>query len=327
MIEAANAEEEALAIAVALREAVAQDKTAALVTPDRALARRVVAALGRWNIEADDSGGDALPDTEAGVFARLVAQAALGGLEPVTLLALCKHARFRLGAAAGAHTRAIAALELAVLRGPRPRPGTKGLGHALATLRATKETLHGSDPRKRITNADLDAAQALVDRLGVALAPLEDSKGTHAFSALAALHADAVRALSRGRHRHAKPHSPAKMARNSPTPSRRLPGSGPTCARRPAITPTCSRPRSPARSAAAPAGRARGCAFSAPSRRGSSMSTASCSVRWWRACGRPRRAPIRGCRVRCGLSSGSICPNGASGCRRTTSRSFSACPR
>jgi ATP-dependent helicase/nuclease subunit B len=197
MIEAANAEEEALAIAVALREAVAQDKTAALVTPDRALARRVIAALGRWNIEADDSGGDALPDTEAGVFARLVAQAALGGLEPVTLLALCKHARFRLGAAAGAHHRAIAALELSVLRGPRPRPGTKGLAHALATLRATKETLHGSDPRKRITNADLDAAQALVDRLGAALAPLEDGKGTHSFSALAALHAGAVRALSK----------------------------------------------------------------------------------------------------------------------------------
>ena len=51
VIEAANAEEEALAIAVALREAVeTAGKTAALVTPDRALARRVLAALERWNI-------------------------------------------------------------------------------------------------------------------------------------------------------------------------------------------------------------------------------------------------------------------------------------
>ena len=100
MIEAANAEDEALAIAVALREAVHDGKTAALVTPDRALARRVAAALGRWTIEADDSGGDALPDTEAGVFARLVAEAALGDLPPVTLLAMLKHPRFRLGAAA-----------------------------------------------------------------------------------------------------------------------------------------------------------------------------------------------------------------------------------
>src|SRR3989440_9725313 len=130
MIEAANAEEEALAIAVALREAAEEDKSAALVTPNRALARRVTAALGRWNIEADDSGGDALPNTETGVFARLVPRVALNGLEPATLLALLKHVRLRLGAAAGAHHRAITALEMAVLRGPRPRPGTKGLAHA-----------------------------------------------------------------------------------------------------------------------------------------------------------------------------------------------------
>ena len=53
--------------------------TAALVTPDRALARRVLAALARWNVAVDDSGGDALPDTPAGIFARLAAEAALGG--------------------------------------------------------------------------------------------------------------------------------------------------------------------------------------------------------------------------------------------------------
>jgi ATP-dependent helicase/nuclease subunit B len=196
VIEAANAEDEALAIAVVLREAVHQTKTAALVTPDRALARRVTAALMRWNIDADDSGGDRLTDTEAGVFARLVAQAALGGLDPVTLLAMLKHARFRLGAALGAQNRAMAALELAVLRGPRPRPGTQGLAHALATFRATQDNLHGSDPRKRISAGDLDAAEALVQRLSVALASLESVKGAQSFTALAALHAEALRALS-----------------------------------------------------------------------------------------------------------------------------------
>ena len=104
VIAAANAEEEALAIAVALREALETDgKTAALVTPDRALARRVIAALERWNVAVDDSGGDALADTPAGVFARLVAEAALDGLEPVTLLALLKHPLLRLGAGPGAH--------------------------------------------------------------------------------------------------------------------------------------------------------------------------------------------------------------------------------
>ena len=73
VVEAANADEEALAIAVALREvAETKDKTAALITPDRALARRVLAALARWNVPVDDSGGDALPATPAGIFARLV---------------------------------------------------------------------------------------------------------------------------------------------------------------------------------------------------------------------------------------------------------------
>ncbi len=153
VIEAANAEEEALAIAVALREAVEQPgKTAALVTPDRALARRVLAALARWNVPVDDSGGDALADTPAGVFARLAAEAALGGLPPVTLLALLKHPLCRFDG------RAVAALERAVLRGPRPKRGTAGLAHALQTFRGElakfrrKEasSLHRSDPRVRI---------------------------------------------------------------------------------------------------------------------------------------------------------------------------------
>ena len=102
VIEAANAEEEALAIAVALREAMeTPGKTAALVTPDRALARRVLAALARWNVPVDDSGGDALADTPAGVFARLAAEAALDGLPPVTLLALLKHPMCRFDAGGG----------------------------------------------------------------------------------------------------------------------------------------------------------------------------------------------------------------------------------
>jgi ATP-dependent helicase/nuclease subunit B len=194
VIEAANAEEEALAIAVALREAVHAGHSAALVTPDRALARRVNAALGRWNIVADDSGGDALPDTEAGVFARLVAEAAFDGLLPVKLLALVKHARFRLGRSAGAHARAIASLELALLRGPRPKAGVAGLAHALTSFRSTK--LHGTDPRQRLGRHELDAAKELIDALGIALAPLENLRA-QSFPSFAAKHAEALRNLSR----------------------------------------------------------------------------------------------------------------------------------
>ena len=88
---------------IALREAVddgtpqSRERKAALITPDRALARRVLSALERWNVPVDDSGGDALADTPAGIFARLAAQVALGGVEPVPLLALLKHPLCKLG--------------------------------------------------------------------------------------------------------------------------------------------------------------------------------------------------------------------------------------
>ena len=175
VIAAANAEEEALAIAVALREALeTPDKTAALVTPDRALARRVLAALARWNVAVDDSGGDALADTPAGVFARLVAEAALEGLEPVTLLALLKHPLLRLGAGAGAHAHAIsvhraggAARPAAEARDRRPR----ACAHRRSATTSTK--LHRADPRARLTPGQLQGAADLVEAFAAALKPLE----------------------------------------------------------------------------------------------------------------------------------------------------------
>ncbi|HMJ41614.1 MAG TPA: double-strand break repair protein AddB, partial [Pseudolabrys sp.] len=197
MIEAANAEEEALAIAVCLREAVeTPGKTAALITPDRALARRVVAALERWKVPVDDSGGDALADTSAGVFARLAAEAALKNLEPVTLLALLKHPLQRLGAPAGKHAVAIATLECALLRGPRPRAGSAGLEHALSNFRANRDSMHRSDPRWLIADDEFDVAAELIARLAAALAPLENLKRAKPLSLLAAQHRDVIAALS-----------------------------------------------------------------------------------------------------------------------------------
>ncbi len=178
LIEAANAEEEALAIAIALREAVnTPGKTAALITPDRALARRVTAALQRWHIDANDTGGDPLGNTPAGVFARLAAEVALDGLPPVSLLALLKHPLFRLG-----DGNSVAALERAVLRGPRPRGGSAALASAVKNTRAEwdklqrkeRSSIHRFDPQAALTAADFDHAAALVDKISAALKPLEE---------------------------------------------------------------------------------------------------------------------------------------------------------
>ena len=181
VIEADNPEMEALAIAVAMREARHLNKSAALVTPDRALARRVIAALGRWNLEFDDSGGDALMDTSAGIFARLTAEAAANQLEPPTLLALTKHPLCRLGGAQGAFKDAVEVLELALLRGTRPQAGSAGLTldfarfrHELEELRGGKTSpLHASEPRTRLGERELDRADRLIACLKKALAPLE----------------------------------------------------------------------------------------------------------------------------------------------------------
>jgi ATP-dependent helicase/nuclease subunit B len=207
VIEAANPEMEALAIAVAMREARELNQSAALVTPDRALARRVMASLSRWNLTFDDSGGDAVMDTPAGIFARLVAEAVAGGLEPPTLLALLKHPLLRLGGAMGGFRSAVETLELALLRGTRPAAGSGGLMRdfvrfrdELAKLRRRETSaLHASEPRTKLSDAELDRAQALIAQLQAALAPLEaiDPSKPLDFANLAKCHQDAIKALSR----------------------------------------------------------------------------------------------------------------------------------
>ncbi|WP_407149470.1 double-strand break repair protein AddB [Bradyrhizobium sp. ORS 86] len=210
VVEAPNPEMEALAIAVAMREARHLGKSAALVTPDRALARRVMASLTRWNLEFDDSGGDALMETSPGVFARLSAEAAANGLEPPTLLALLKHPLFRLGGAQGALKRAVEVLELAVLRGTRPQAGSGGLARDFERFRAelTKlrngetSSLHVAEQRARLRDHDLNQAQGLIAKLQAALAPLEGmaSSRPHDFAELASRHRDVLMALSCDQH-------------------------------------------------------------------------------------------------------------------------------
>lgn len=207
VIAAPNPDMEALAIAIAMREARHLGKTAALVTPDRALARRVMASLERWHLTFDDSGGDTLLETPAGIFARLSAEAAARGLEPPTLLALLKHPLCRLDAPAGALRGAIETLELAVLRGTRPQPGTAGLARDFARFRAEHmklhqgetSTLHPSEPRARLQVDALERAQALISALQKALAPLENlaSPKPYDFAELAARHREVMMALSR----------------------------------------------------------------------------------------------------------------------------------
>jgi ATP-dependent helicase/nuclease subunit B len=114
LVSARTEEEASTTVALLLREALeTPERTAALVTPDQALARRVVAKLGRWGVIPDSSAGESLAGSRAGALAGLMARAAVDPTDPVTLLGLLKHPFSRLGDAT--------ALEVAALRGPRAR--------------------------------------------------------------------------------------------------------------------------------------------------------------------------------------------------------------
>lgn len=165
--------EEAAVIALSLREALeTPGRTAALVTPDRMLARRVKAELARWRIEVDDSAGVPLAETPPGAFLRLTAALAVDRFQPVALLATLKHPLAGLGMAPPVLRTLIRRLEMAILRGPRPAPGLAGLRSALANV-----------PDKADLTNLVDRLEAGATHLNVALAqaggPLRDLATAH----------------------------------------------------------------------------------------------------------------------------------------------------
>ncbi|WP_455477795.1 double-strand break repair protein AddB [Bartonella sp. B10] len=92
LIEAINEREEALAIAVTLRNAIEEpEKTTALITNDRNLARRVVVELQRFGIEANDSGEIPLAQTLPSTLLRLLLENIFQPGDPIAFLSLLKH--------------------------------------------------------------------------------------------------------------------------------------------------------------------------------------------------------------------------------------------
>jgi len=92
---------------------------------------------------------------------------------------------------------AVATLERAILRGPRPRAGSAGLANALSTFRKTKENLHRSDPRRDLSEGELNAAVDLVAWFADALKPLEQiGHDEQPLSKFAERHREVLAALS-----------------------------------------------------------------------------------------------------------------------------------
>lgn len=162
--------EEAGAIALMLRQELTKEgHTAALVTPDRNLARRVASELRRWGVEIDDSAGVPLHQSPPGTYLRLLAQCVADGFSPVAFLALCKHPLSAAGMDPMVFRRTVRSLELLILRGPRPAPHLDGLRGSLDRLESSwrKRTNRLSQPQKK----KLEDARLLLDHIEAALGP------------------------------------------------------------------------------------------------------------------------------------------------------------
>lgn len=116
LIEAQSPRAEALSIALILRQAAQDGTKAALMTPDRDLARQVSVALDRWGIVPDDSAGRPLSLTPPGRLLRQVTDLFGRKLTGDRLLALLKHPLVHKGAERGLHLLHTRDLELHLRR-------------------------------------------------------------------------------------------------------------------------------------------------------------------------------------------------------------------
>ncbi|BDV34860.1 double-strand break repair protein AddB [Methylocystis iwaonis] len=197
LLEAPDEQAEALALALFLREALeTPGQTAALVTPDRTIARRVAAELRRFEIEIDDSGGASLASTQAGALARELAGIGATGLDAIAIASLLAHPLTRLG-----HTRE----EIAALA-PRVEIGAlRGLPASAAgyAQRAAEAQRAAGDWRAHPAARRIDAAQwaqieSLLQDMEAALAPLLALRDAQDLRAFARAHRAAFEAIAQG---------------------------------------------------------------------------------------------------------------------------------
>lgn len=138
LIEAADEEGEANAIALRMREAIeTPGMTAMLVTPDRNLSRRVAAKMRRWRVAVDDSAGIPFANSPCGTYLRLAAHWLAAPNDPASALALVQHPLAGLGLDRRGRGRAVAAFDEAArgLVPPADDTGAAGLAAKIAAHR------------------------------------------------------------------------------------------------------------------------------------------------------------------------------------------------
>jgi ATP-dependent helicase/nuclease subunit B len=197
-IDAADEREEALALAIGMREILEEpDKTAALVTPDRTLARRVAAELGRFGLVVEDSAGEPLSASAYGILARLVATCGTSGLAGEDVIALLAHPLVCFGAPREEIERLAPLFEIGALRQPRALTRFANAQDAIAWARR-QITLRSHPAQKRITEEEWTSIERLATLLMEAVAPLSSLNGTYGLDQWIGAHRDALDRVTKG---------------------------------------------------------------------------------------------------------------------------------
>ena len=174
LIEAPDRHMEARSIALILRGALEKPhQTAALITPDRDLARRVKVELLRWNIAIDDSAGEPLTKFGLPLLARLIFEATSNGFTPATLVSLLNHPDCDLGLPPAEMLRRLDLLEIVVLRNDGVNSGLENLQKAFERARLAFNNSERVHPLvARLSDEEWQGLQNLVIRIVANFEPL-----------------------------------------------------------------------------------------------------------------------------------------------------------
>ncbi|PPD42710.1 MAG: double-strand break repair protein AddB [Methylocystis sp.] len=197
VLEAPDERTEALTLALFMREALeTPGKTAALVTPERSIARRVAVELRRFAIEIDDSGGSSLAATGAGALARQAAAIGAEGLNAVNIAALLAHPLTRLGHSRARIETVAPLLEIGVLRSIPV--GADGYGALLEAAHTAAQSPHAHPAARRITQAQWDEIGATIVALENAFASFRALSEQCRLAELVTAHRAAFEAIALG---------------------------------------------------------------------------------------------------------------------------------
>ena len=170
-VEAPDERLEALTLALYMRRALeTPGRTAALITPDRAMARRVSAELARFDLEIDDSGGEPLGATPVGALARLLCAIASHGAKAADVAALLAHPLAVFSLTRAEIERIASLVEIALLRAVVGE--CDGWSARLDEARKAARDVHAFPAARRMTDDDWRDVEDLLSRVDAALAPL-----------------------------------------------------------------------------------------------------------------------------------------------------------